>query len=82
MHAKLNSGSPSSMMTIVSAALAAFITIGILSAVVSLFQSRGTPMERLAAAERACVSQAYQSEREACMQQRLAESRNTDVAQK
>lgn len=73
---------PGSIRSAVAAALAAFIAIGILSAVVSLFQSRGVPLERLAAAERACVSHVYQSEREACMQQWLAESTHTNVVQK
>jgi hypothetical protein len=82
MHAKVNLGSTSSIMTVAAAALAAFIALGILSTVVSLFQSRGAPMERLAAAERACVSHAYQSEREACMKQWLAQSLAADVAHK
>lgn len=79
MNAKLNLGSTSSIMTVAAAALAAFIAVGMLSAVVSLFQSRGAPMERLTAAERACVSHAYQSEREACMKQWLAGSTKTNV---
>jgi len=78
MNAKPNLGSSSS--TITAAAFAAVITIGILSVVVALFQSRGAPMERLAAAEHACVSHAYQSERKACMKQWLAESQRTRVA--
>ncbi len=82
MLAKLNLGSPSSIMTVVAAALAVVITVGILSIVVSLFQSRGAPMERLVAAERACVSHAYQSERDACMKQWLVASMKTTVAQK
>jgi len=82
MNAKLKLGTASSTMTFTTAALAGFIAIGILSAVVGMFQSRGAPMERLAAAERACVSHAYQSEREACMKQWLAESPETNVAQK
>jgi len=82
MNARLNLGSTSSIMTVAAAALAAFIAFGILSTVVSLFQSRGAPMERLVAAERACVSRAYVSEREACMKQWLAESRGAPVASK
>ena len=80
MHAKLNLVSTRSIMTVAAAALAAFIALAILSTVVSLFQSRGAPMEGLAAAERACVSQASQSEREACTKQWLAQSLATDVA--
>lgn len=80
MNAKLNFASPSSTLTVAAATLAAVIAIGILWAVVSLFQSRGMPMEELAAAERACAQHTYQSERETCMKQWLAESRATRVA--
>lgn len=72
MNAKLDSSCTSPRMTVAIAALAAVIAIGILSVVVSLFQSRGAPMQRLVAAERACASYAYQSERETCMKQWLA----------
>jgi hypothetical protein len=82
MDAKPISGFRSSIRSALAAALAAFIAIGILSAIVSLFQSRGVPLERLAAAERACASHDYQSEREACMKQWLAESAHTNVVQK
>ena len=80
MNAKLNLGSTRSTATVAAAALATVIAIGILSAVVSLFQSRGALVERLAAAERACVSHAYQSERETCMKQWLAVSQGANVA--
>jgi hypothetical protein len=49
MNAKLNSGSTSSITTVAVAALAAVIAVGMFAAVVSLFQSRGAPMECLAA---------------------------------
>ena len=75
MNARLNFASSISILTV-----AVVIALGILWAVVSLFQSRGAPMERLAAAERACAQQAYQSEREGCMKQWLAESQATRVA--
>jgi len=42
-----------STQTVATATLAAVIAMTILWAVVTLFQSRGAPMERLAAAERA-----------------------------
>lgn len=80
MNAKFSLGSTSSIVTVATAALAAFITVGMLTAIVSLFQSRGAPMERLVAAERVCVSHTYQSEREACMKQWLAQSPTTNVA--
>lgn len=80
MNAKLNFATANSIQTVAAATLAAVLAMGILWAVVSLFQSRGVPMERLAAAERACVQHAYQSEREACMKQWIAESSATPVA--
>jgi amino acid transporter len=73
MNAKLDFTYTNPLKTVAIAALAAVITIGILSIIVSLFQSRGAPMQRLVAAERACASYAYQSERETCMKQWLAE---------
>jgi hypothetical protein len=71
-----------STLTVASAALATVIALGILSAVVILFQSRGAPMERLAAAERACAEHAYQSERVACMNEWLAASRPETIARR
>lgn len=79
MNAKLNLTAPNSIARLAAAALATIIAIGILSVVVNLFQSRGAPMEHLAAAERVCVSHSYQSEREACIKQWLVESRGTSV---
>lgn len=75
MNAKLNFAFPSSSLTVIAAALATVIALGILSTVVMLFQSRGAPMEQLAAAERACVRNAYQSERAACINERLVAER-------
>jgi hypothetical protein len=80
MKTKLNLGSTSSIMTVATASVAAFIAVSILATVVNLFQSRGAPMQRLAAAERACASHTYQSERQACMKQWLAQSAKTNVA--
>jgi hypothetical protein len=57
---------------VAAAALAALITIGIFSGVVELLHHDGRPLERLAAAERACASRAYVSEREACVREWLA----------
>ena len=79
MNAKLNLAPPSSILTVAAATLAAVITMGTLWAVVVLFQSQGAPMERLAAAERACAHQAYISERASCAKQWLAESQGTIV---
>lgn len=70
----------SSLTTVAIAALAGCITIGIFLAVVTLFQSHGRPLERLAAAERACIARIYQSERQVCMQRWLTESRTLTLA--
>ena len=72
MNTKLNFAFPHSTLTAAITALATFIAMGILWAVVSLFQSRGAPMELLVAAERACAQHAYQSERAACMNEWFA----------
>jgi len=80
MNAKLNFASQQPVLTVAAATLAAVVAMGILWAVVSLFQSRGEPMAQLAAAERACAQHAYQSEREACMKQWIAESHAIPVA--
>jgi len=61
--------------TVVAATLAGFAALTILWGVVTLFQSRGVPMEHAVAASRACAHHAYQSERDACMKQWFAESR-------
>jgi hypothetical protein len=62
-------------VTVAAAAIAAFAGLTTLWVTVTLFQSRGVPMEQAVAASRACAHHAYQSEREACMTQWLAESR-------
>jgi len=66
----------------VAAALAGIITMGILALVTGLFLRDGRPMERLVAAERACVDRAYVSEREACMREWAAASRPVSTAGK
>jgi len=80
VSAQLNFASPTSTLTVVTAALATIIALGILWGVVILFQSRGAPMERLAAAEHACAQYIYLSERQACMNAWLAASRPVTVA--
>jgi hypothetical protein len=71
-----------STQTVATATLAAVIAMTILWAVVTLFQSRGAPMERLAAAERACAQHAYQSERAACMNEWFAASQPGTIARR
>jgi hypothetical protein len=79
MSARLNS-TPGSTLTVATAALATVIAFAILWGVVTLFQSRGAPMEWLVAAERACAQYVYLSERHACMNEWLAASQPRTVA--
>ncbi len=79
MSARPNSA-PGSTLTVAAAALATVLALGILWGVVTLFQSKGTPMERLRAAERACAQYIYLSERQACMNEWLAASQPRVVA--
>jgi hypothetical protein len=69
-----------SISTFTAAALATIISLGILSAVVAMLQSRGKPLELLVAAERACTQHTYVSERQTCMNEWLAASRPETVA--
>ena len=62
--------------------LSTVIAMGVVTAVVGLFQSEGIPLARLAAAERACMQHAFISERETCMREWLAVSRRPSVAKK
>ena len=47
--------------------VAAVISFGLLGSVAWFFQRDGMPLQRVAAAERACADRAYVSERDACM---------------
>jgi len=58
--------------TVATAALAVAIAVGLLSGVTILFQHQGTPWAHVAAAELACSSYGYVSERETCIRDRLA----------
>lgn len=69
-----------SISTLTAAALATIISLGILSAVATLFQSKGKPLDLLVAAERACTQHSYVSERQTCMNEWLAASRPGTVA--
>jgi hypothetical protein len=66
--------------TFTAATAATVVSLALLWGVVTLFQSRGAPLEELAAAERACASHLYVSDREACMKQWIAENQRTRVA--
>ncbi len=80
MSAQANLASTNPTQTVATAALATIIAFGILLAVVTLFQSRGAPLARLAAAERACAHTTYLSERQACMNEWLAATQPVSIA--
>jgi len=82
MNAKPTFPRPSSLSITVSAALATFIAIGLLTGVALLFQRDGVPMGQLAAAEGACSQSVYVSDREACMREWLAAARASNLASK
>ena len=66
--------------TFAAATAATVISLALLWGVVGLFQSRGVPLEELAAAERACAIHVYVSDREECMKQQIAQSRAVRLA--
>jgi len=66
--------------TLAAASAATVISLALLWGVVSLFQSRGAPLEELAAAERACAGSVYVSDRDACMKQRISGNQKVRVA--
>ena len=82
MNDKARASSLGSLQTVCAAGAAGAIALCILWLVVVGFQSRGKPMQRVVAAERACAQHVYKSDRDACMQQWLAEHRVTSVANK
>jgi len=75
MNARPVLARPAVGMTVVAAVLAVLIAIGLLTAVAGLLRRGGTPLARIAIAERACTDRAFVSEREACMRSFLAASR-------
>jgi hypothetical protein len=75
MNAKPTFARPHVVTTLVAAALSAFIAVGLLTAVVGLFERDGTPFEQGVIAEHACPNYAFVSEREACARLFLAASR-------
>jgi len=82
MNANLNFDHPRPSHTVAAAALATVIALSLFWAVATLFQSRGEPFAELAAAERACATYDYQSDREACMKRWVAENGQTSVARR
>ena len=65
--------------TLAAATAATVISLSLLWGVATLFQSRGAPLQQLAAAERACAGNVYVSDRESCMKQWLADNRSVSV---
>jgi len=80
MNAKPTLARPHVVTTLVAAALATLIAIGLLAAVTGLFQRDGAPFERLVIAEHACANYAFVSERQNCVRLYLAASRVQNVA--
>jgi hypothetical protein len=80
MHTNLEPDRPRLVVVGVASALATVISISILGAVTGLFQSRGLPLEELAAAERACAGYTYVSEQERCMREWVAARQGDRVA--
>lgn len=68
------------LTTITAGFTAVVASLAVLTSITLLFQSRGMPLQTLAAAERACLDKAYVSERQACMQRWATESQFTIVA--
>ncbi|HSN22462.1 MAG TPA: hypothetical protein VLS49_17385 [Usitatibacter sp.] len=66
--------------TAVAAALSLAIAVGVLAAVSGAFRRDGAPLERLRAAENACIDHEFLSEREACMGTYLAAARARHLA--
>jgi len=67
-------------ITVVAAAFAALIGIGLLAAVAGLFQRDGAPFEQVVIAEHACANFSFASERATCVRLYLAASRVRNVA--
>ena len=80
MNAKPSFAEPHPARTVAAASLAAVIALGILWSVITLFHSRGEPLQRLRAAERACAQYAYPSEQKTCMKRWFAKTQTTTVA--
>lgn len=82
MDAKLGFASLKPAVAFTAALLAGLIAGTLLSATVFLFQSRGTPLEEAAAAERACSQYPYKSEQDACIREWISARRAATVAKR
>ncbi|MEO8936175.1 MAG: hypothetical protein ABI277_02385 [Burkholderiaceae bacterium] len=63
---------PHSGIVIFAAAVSTLTALGIVIGVVTLFQSRGIPLEEAVLAERACESKLYVSDKQECMREWMA----------
>ena len=66
-----NYPTPLSIESVIAAAIAAIIVIGLLWGVVELSHSQGESAQRVTVAERACAHLSHPREREACIKQWL-----------
>ena len=82
MNRKLGFASLSSTALFCVGLLSGVIAGTMLSAVVFLFQSRGTPLQTAAAAERACGHYESRAEQNACIKEWLVARRATSVAER
>jgi hypothetical protein len=67
MNTRLWTNGTGTYRQIVAAALATLITAVLFGTVVASLQSDGLPLERAAAAQRACATYRFVSERESCV---------------
>ena len=80
MNAKPTLTRPHVAASLVAAALAILIAIGLLTAVTGLFERDGAPFEQAVIAEHACASKVFVSERATCVRSQRATSRVQKVA--
>ena len=82
MNPKPNLAPAHSIQTVAAAATATVIAMAILSSITFLSERDGKPLQRLAAAERACAHHSYLSDRQSCMNHWLAASHAGTVAKR
>lgn len=80
MYVPSNPPTARPIQKVAAAAIATVITLGIAWGIGTLFQSRGTPLEFVVAAERACADKNYQSDLQACMNNWMTARQERTVA--
>lgn len=80
MYVPSNPPTARPIQKVAAAAIAIVITLGIAWGIGALFQSRGTPLQFVVAAERACAHENYQSDIQACMNNWMTERQVRTVA--